>query len=61
MKQSEKALDKQVFAHPDTVFSDIEDLLSVVASGKWRTLLVTGMGGVGKCLGGDTEVNIKWS
>jgi len=48
LKEVEKSLDQKVFADPDTVFEDIEDLLSVVASGKWRTLIVCGQGGIGK-------------
>lgn len=48
LKSTEKALDKEVFANPETVFEDIEDLLSVVAKGKWRTLVICGMGGIGK-------------
>lgn len=44
----EKKFDSNVYADPDTVFEDVEDLLSVVAAKKWRTLVVCGMGGVGK-------------
>lgn len=48
LKVADKALDKQIYADPDTVFEDIESLLSLVASGKWRTLIICGMGGIGK-------------
>lgn len=48
LKESTKKADKEVFANPETVFDDIEDLLSVVAQRKWRTLVVCGMGGIGK-------------
>lgn len=48
LKKSEKKLSGEVFADPETVFEDIEDLLSVVAAGKWRTLVVCGQGGIGK-------------
>lgn len=48
LKETTKKFDKEVFANPETVFDDIEDLLSVVAQGKWRTLIICGMGGVGK-------------
>ena len=48
LKKTEKKLTKEVYANPETVFDDIEDLLSVVAQGKWRTLIVCGMGGIGK-------------
>lgn len=48
LKTSTKAASKEVYANPETVFDDIEDLLSVVAAGKWRTLVVCGMGGIGK-------------
>lgn len=59
LKKSETALSSEVYANPETVFEDIEDLLSVVAAGKWRTLVVCGMGGIGKCLQGEQTVNIK--
>ena len=48
VKEMEKMLDKTVYANPETVFEDIEDLLSLVATGKWRTLIVCGQGGIGK-------------
>ena len=48
LKKVEKSFDKKRFANPDTVFEDIEDLLGLVASNQWRTLIVCGMGGVGK-------------
>lgn len=48
LKEADKKLSKQVFSDPETVFEDIEDLLSVVASKKWRTLIVCGQGGIGK-------------
>jgi len=47
-KVDKKMNDKNVYADPDLVFQDIEDLTGLVASGKWRTLIVCGMGGVGK-------------
>jgi len=48
LKQVETQLDEQIYANPDTIFEDVEDLLGVVASGAWRTLIVCGQGGVGK-------------
>ena len=48
LKDVEQKFTKEVYADPETVFEDIEDMLSVVAAGKWRTLIVCGMGGVGK-------------
>jgi hypothetical protein len=59
LQQTEQTFSKEVYADPETVFEDIEDLLSVVAQRKWRTLIVCGMGGVGKCLQGEQAVNIK--
>lgn len=47
-KESKKKLDTQVYANPDTVFEDVEDLLSLIAAGKWRTMVVCGQGGIGK-------------
>lgn len=48
LQDIEKKFTKEVYADPDTIFEDVEDLLSVVAAKKWRTLIVAGMGGVGK-------------
>jgi len=48
IKKVEKEFKKKVFANPDTVFEDIEDLLGLVATKKWRTLIVCGQGGIGK-------------
>ncbi len=48
LQEIEKEFTKEVYANPETVFEDIEDLLSVVARKKWRTLIVCGMGGIGK-------------
>lgn len=48
LKTADKKLSTQVFSDPETVFEDIEDLLSVVAAKKWRTLIVCGQGGIGK-------------
>jgi hypothetical protein len=48
LQQVEKQFDGKVYADPETVFEDIEDLLSLVASGKWRTLIICGQGGIGK-------------
>lgn len=59
LQNVEKKFTKEVYADPDTVFDDIEDLLSVVAAKKWRTLVVCGMGGIGKCLQSEQTVNIK--
>ena len=48
LKAVEKQFDQTVYADPDTVFEDIEDLLGLVAAGKWRTLIICGQGGIGK-------------
>lgn len=59
LKNGEKEFNKNVYSDPDTVFEDIEDLVAVVASKKWRTLIVCGQGGVGKCLQAEQTINIK--
>jgi len=46
LKKADKELNKTVYANPDTVFEDIEDLLSLVANKQWRTLVVCGQGGI---------------
>jgi len=59
LKTVEKKLDNTVYADPETVFEDIEDVLGLVASGSWRTLIVCGQGGLGKCIQADQMVNVK--
>jgi len=51
LKTVEKKFTKQVYADPETIFDDVEDLLGLVASKKWRTLVVCGEGGIGKTYG----------
>jgi len=48
LQEVQQKFDSQVYANPDTVFEDIEDLLSVVAMKQWRTLVICGSGGLGK-------------
>lgn len=48
LQEVEQKFTEEVYANPETVFDDIEDLLSIVAKGKWRTLVVCGSGGLGK-------------
>jgi len=47
LKKEEKDFDK-VYADPDLVFEDIEELTKLIALGKWKSLIVCGMGGIGK-------------
>ena len=48
VKKAETALDEQKFADPDTVFTDLNDLIRMVASNIQPSLLITGMAGIGK-------------
>jgi len=56
-KNSEREADekqlgpKGVYADPAYVFKDMEEAAKVVAKGKWRSLIVAGMGGIGKSFG----------
>lgn len=67
MRSATKALKERKFADPDVVFSDIEDLVSVVASGHQNSLIVAGMAGIGKTYHVETKMKeilgkegIKW-
>jgi len=40
-----------IFADPNFVFDDMEEAAKVVAKGKWRSLIIAGMGGIGKTYG----------
>jgi len=55
-KEAEKKLKTQKYADPDLVFDDIEKLTKVVALGAQNALIVAGMAGIGKCLGGGTPI-----
>jgi len=48
LKKADKMLDTTVYADPDTVFDELEDLTQMVAGGFTKSLVVTGMGGIGK-------------
>jgi len=43
--------DPNYYADPDYVFDDIEEAAKVIAQGRWRSLIVAGMGGIGKTFG----------
>jgi hypothetical protein len=51
--------DPNYYADPEYVFQDIEEAAKVLAEGRWRSLIVAGMGGIGKCLGFENKVNTK--
>ena len=46
--KSDKLLDKTLYADPETIFSELEDLAGMVAGKFTKSLVVTGMGGIGK-------------
>jgi hypothetical protein len=48
VKSEKKFADSKVYSDPDYVFDDIEALTGMVGRGDWRSLVVCGMGGVGK-------------
>lgn len=43
--------DPNYYADPKYVFDDIEEAAKVLAEGRWRSLIVAGMGGIGKTFG----------
>lgn len=48
IQTSQKQLDDTKFANVETIFEDIEDLTTIVATTKQPSLLITGMPGIGK-------------
>jgi len=51
-KEDEKKFqNEEIFADPEFVFQDMEEAAKVVARGKWRSLIIAGMGGIGKSYG----------
>ena len=47
IKKMEKEVEK-IYADPDTVFDDIEALLSLIAKKQWKSMIVAGDPGIGK-------------
>ena len=43
--------DSNFYADPKYVFDDIREATKVIAAGKWRSLIIAGMGGIGKTFG----------
>lgn len=68
IKSAEKDLESQVYADPEYIFEDIENMVEFIAKGGSRSLILCGQGGIGKTfhvtkqlektLG---EVGFKWN
>ncbi len=58
-KENEKKLKAIKYSDPDLIFSDIEKLAKIVATGGANGLVIVGNPGIGKCAGKNMEVNIK--
>ena len=57
-KKDQSTLDSEkVFADPKYVFQDMEEAAKVVAQGRWRSLIIAGDGGLGKCTLKGTLLN----
>lgn len=48
LRKADKELEEKVYSDPDYVFQDIEDLATLVAKGKLKSLIICGQGGIGK-------------
>ena len=46
--KAEKEYEKVLYSDPETVFDDIEDLLTLIAAGNWNSLMILGDPGIGK-------------
>ncbi len=46
LNKADKLMDTTIYADPDTVFDELEDLTQMVASGFSKSLVITGMGGI---------------
>ena len=60
MGKANKALSNKKVADPNIIFQDLEDLVKMVGSGIQKSLLITGMAGVGKCFCGETEIDVEF-
>jgi len=48
VKDAEEKFEKQKIADPNIIFQDLEDLVGLVTNGIQKSLLITGMAGIGK-------------
>jgi len=48
LENSKKQLKEVLYSDPETVFDDIEDLLTLIVAGNWNALLILGDPGIGK-------------
>lgn len=48
LRKADKELEQKVYSDPEYVFQDIEDLATLVAKGKLKSLIICGQGGIGK-------------
>lgn len=56
IQQVQADFDEHVYANPETVFKDIEDMTEFIAKGGSKALIVCGMGGIGKCIDEETLI-----
>ena len=56
IEQTKLDFDEHVYANPETVFRDIEDMTEFIAKGGSKALIVCGMGGIGKCIDEETLI-----
>ena len=56
IQQVQVDFDEHVYANPETVFRDIEDMTEFIAKGGSKALIVCGMGGIGKCIDEETLI-----
>ena len=60
VKKAKKLLKEKKVADPNIIFDDLEDLIKMVGSGVQKSLLITGMAGIGKCFCGETEMDVEF-
>ena len=59
LQKAEQKFDEMVYADPDTVFEDIEDLLELIKNKSQKSLIILGQGGIGKCHIYSNKLNVK--
>jgi len=48
LQEVKKKFDETIYADPDTIFNDIEDLLELIKNKSQKSLIILGQGGIGK-------------
>lgn len=61
VNKARKLLKGKKVADSSIIFQDLEDLVKMVGSGIQKSLIISGMAGIGKCLSSDVEIDVEFN